>query len=111
MSVYVETRIGTGALLEAELSRLRGGEGKGTPAELACIGDALSSAEGIYKKANAATSKNKAKNALLKDYYATWRTAMNGIQPQMGEIVLSYNRRQGDTSRALNEKGERLKLE
>ena len=61
----------------------------------------------LYSKALAA-SKLSSKTALIKDYYASWRAAMNGVRPSVGETVKAYKARQTSAEHSLAEKAERI---
>jgi hypothetical protein len=59
-----------------------------------CIDSSKALAKTSFAPALKTVSKNKAAVALLKDYYAAWLTAMDGIVPGAGERNIDYTQRQ-----------------
>lgn len=90
--------------LQLELQNLNGKR-----ADLQCIDDDLRAIEPQYTRAIKAAKG--AQSERLKDFYASWRAAENGIRPSPGEIVIAYKTRQSKAVAALTEKAERIKLD
>lgn len=90
--------------LGMELQRLNG-----TPAKFDCIDTAMKEVEPMY--ARAAKGSKPAAQDRLKDFYASWRAALNGVRPDFQEIVMAYKARQSRAVSSLSEKAERIKLE
>jgi hypothetical protein len=74
----------------------------------ACVGEGETRIEPIYENAIYASDRN-AHTSLLKDFYASWRTAMNGVHPNAGERATAYKARQSANRNALEAKADQLK--
>ena len=99
------------ARLAAETARLSGVEPPPAKPMMQCIEQGESGAEGAYHAALARIGKHAARANAAKDYYASWRAAMDGIRPAFQEIVIDYKRRQAASAASVQQKGELLKLE
>lgn len=75
-----------------------------------CIAEGEAQIQPLYDNAIYASDRN-AHTELLKDFYASWRVAMNGVRPNGNEPAAAYKARQAADKNALEVKAERLKLE
>ena len=78
--------------------------------DLTCIDQTVKTVEGMYAEAAAKTPPGP-KTERLKDYYAAFRSAMNGIRSQFDESFISYRYRQQESTKLLDAKAERLILD
>jgi hypothetical protein len=76
-----------------------------------CIKDGKASAKKFYAKALSSVSKNPAASRLLKDYYAVWLTAINGVLPNVSETKVAYGRRQEAIEARYDEIWNRFEIE
>lgn len=76
-----------------------------------CIDDGKSEAKKLFPKANAQVAKKPAASKLLKEYYAVWITALDGVSPNLTERKIDYNRRQSESSRRVKEAWNRFEIE
>jgi len=74
----------------------------------ACVEEGEARIEPLYDKAIYASDRN-AHTGLLKDFHASWRTAMNGVHPSAGEPAIAYEARQAANRNALEVKADQLK--
>lgn len=65
----------------------------------------------LFPKANAQVAKKPAASKLLKEYFAIWLTAFNGITPDANELKTVYQRRRADADRKANEAWNRFEIE
>jgi hypothetical protein len=64
-----------------------------------------------FIKANAKLAHNTSASKILKDYYAAWLSAFNGITPEAGELKVVYEKRQSDLNRKADELWSRFEIE
>jgi hypothetical protein len=76
----------------------------------ACIGEGEALIEPLYERAIYASEHN-SHTALLKDFHASWRAAMDGVRPNGNEPPAAYKARQAADRNALEAKAERLKID
>ena len=77
----------------------------------ACLKEGRTDVKKLFPKANAQVAKKPAASKLLKEYYAVWLTAFDGISPDVSELKIAYDRRQGDASRKAREAWHRFEIE
>lgn len=94
----------------AFLVSMGGGEDKADPSD-ECISSSKISIRPEFKAALSQQAKNKSAQSLLKDYYAAWLSAMDGIKPSSGEREIMYSNRQAETERRLAELWNRFEIE
>jgi hypothetical protein len=88
------------------------GEESNPVAEIgACIRDAKSQAKRYFPAALKVASKQPAAGKLLKDYYASWLTSLNGVMPSPTERKIDYERRQDDADAKHDAIWNRLEVE
>ncbi|MCX7144153.1 MAG: hypothetical protein NT123_24575 [Proteobacteria bacterium] len=75
------------------------------------IDDCLDDVKKIFSRAHAHVAKKPEASKYLKEYYAVWLTALNGILPSENERAIDYERRQGDASRKADEAWNRFEIE
>lgn len=100
--------------LEAKIAFLKveGGELQEAYSSIgSCQKDGRSEAKKTFQKANAKVAKNPSASKALKDYYAAWLSALNGITPEPSELKIVYDKRQGDASRRADELWGRFEIE
>jgi hypothetical protein len=76
-----------------------------------CVSNAKTHIAPAYDRARRDTAANKEATAILKDGYAYWLTAMDGLLPQGDETKLTYGQRRAQQRETLDHKLNRLKLE
>lgn len=65
----------------------------------------------LFSRAHDQVAKKPEASRYLKEYYAVWLTALNGILPSENERAIDYERRQGDASRKADEAWNRFEIE
>lgn len=95
---------GLGELSELELSELY------TTID-ACQKKAKAEVKKLFPKANAAVANKPTASNLLKDYYAAWLSALDGITPDANERKVDYDNRQGEASRKADAIWNRFEIE
>lgn len=98
-------------LYEAQAMLIRVGGKVTDPGVDSCISDFKEKAKPKFKLAVAQFENNKAAQSILKDYYAFWVSAMDGINPSFGEREMAYSNRQAEAERKLNELRSRFEIE
>lgn len=76
-----------------------------------CVGNAKTEIKPAFSDARGVLKNKPAALALLKDYYVTWSSALDGIQASPGERAAGYNRRQEDAELRFNETWTKFELE
>lgn len=76
----------------------------------ACIAEGEAQIQPLYDKAIYASDRN-AHTDLLKDFYVSWRAAMDGVRPNGNEPGTAYKARQAADKNALDVKADRLRVE
>ena len=76
----------------------------------ACIAEGEARIEPLYEKAIYASERN-SHTQLLKDFYTSWRFAMNGVRPNASEPAITYKARQAANKNALDVRAEQLKVD
>lgn len=76
-----------------------------------CIKDGKDSAKKFYAKASAAVAKKPTAVKILKDYYAVWLTAIEGVLPGTSESKGEYGRRQAAIESRYDELWNRFEVE
>lgn len=95
------------AFLKVEL-----GESREAYSEIGtCLKEGRAEVKKLFPKAIAQVAKKPAASKLLKEYYAVWLTAFDGISPDASELKIAYDRRQGDASRKADEAWHRFEIE
>lgn len=77
----------------------------------ACLKKGRAEVKKLFPKANALVAKRPAASKLLKEYYAVWLSAFDGISPDINELKTTYDKRQGDASRKADEAWYRFEIE
>jgi hypothetical protein len=77
----------------------------------ACLKTGRSEAKKFFGPALAKVSKKPAASNLLKDYYGSWLTALNGVMPEPGERKIDYERRQSAADTKSDEYWNRFEVE
>ena len=76
----------------------------------ACIAEGEAQIQPLYDRAIYASDRN-AHTDLLKDFYVSWRAAMDGVRPNGNEPATAYKARQAADRNALEVKADRLRVE
>jgi len=100
--------------LEAKtaFSKARRGELQETYSEIdSCLKKQRDDVKKIFSRAHDHVAKKPEASKYLKEYYAVWLTALNGILPSENERAIDYERRQGDASRKAEEAWNRFEIE
>jgi hypothetical protein len=77
----------------------------------ACIKEGRDALKKLFPRANATVTKNPAASKLLKDYYAAWLSAIDGISPEATERKITYENWQGEAVRKTDEIWNRFEIE
>ena len=77
----------------------------------ACRTEAKDSVKVLFAPALAQVAKKPETSRLLKEYYAQWMTLLDGVSPDANERKISYERRQGEAARKLDEHWNRVAIE
>lgn len=94
------------SLLEAEAGNSVGIGQVGT-----CIKEGKADVKKKFAPALSSVAKKPAAGKLLKDYYASWLTAFNGIIPEASERKIDYDRRQSVAEAKSEEYWNRFEVE
>ncbi len=70
-----------------------------------------SNAKKLFQDAHAQLENNSEESRLLKEYYAAWLIAFEGISPDETELKVDYERRQREALRRMNEAWHRFEIE
>lgn len=76
-----------------------------------CVKEGKAAVKPLFPKAIAPFASKPEASKLLKEYYAQWLTAMDGIKPNIDEREVNYEARQKDGERKLNEAWHRFEIE
>lgn len=76
-----------------------------------CLKTGRSEAKKMFGPALAKVSKKPAASKLLKDYYAAWLTAFNGVSPDANERKIVYEQRQAHADTKQEEAWNRFEIE
>jgi hypothetical protein len=103
-----------GLATQLALLKLRADESQtsATIAELAKqFDESRAAVKAAYEKAKAQVAGKKEAMSMLKDYYAHWQSAIDGLLPSSDEPAILYESRKQRASDELNRLGDRLALE
>lgn len=95
------------ALLQVEMGQLE----NALPVISACLKEGRADVKKVYGPALAKVSKQPAAAKLLKDYYAAWLTAFDGVSPQPSDTKRSYQQRQEAAETRYDEIWNRFEIE
>jgi hypothetical protein len=90
--------------LEAELAAL-------SSKPYTCDTETVKATKPYFDPALASVAKNKAASDMLKDFYASWQSALRAMTPGQSETKREYHARVEETARKVEERGNRLLLE
>lgn len=76
-----------------------------------CIKDGKASVKKFYAKALSTVSRNPAASRMLKEYYAVWLTAIDGLLPGVSESKNAYGQRQAAIEARYDELWKRFEIE
>jgi hypothetical protein len=94
------------------LNKVELGSSENAGAEIgACVKTGRSETKKFFGAALAKVSKKPAAAKLLKDYYGSWLTSLNGVMPEPGERKIDYERRQSAADTKSGEYWNRFEVE
>lgn len=76
-----------------------------------CIKDGKAEVKKTFPAALKSVAKNPTAAKLIKDYYASWLTAFDGLLPRAGDLKIDYERRQAANEAKYDEIWNRLEVE
>jgi hypothetical protein len=97
--------------LKTALLKLELGDQSGLDESAKCMRDRRAESKKSFSSALASLSKKPAAAKLLKEYYAVWLGAFNGMMPSSDERKISYEQRQTAAEAKADEAWNRFEIE
>lgn len=97
--------------MKTALLKSEAGEGKAFEAVSKCVKDGRMEAKKSFQPALRSVSKMPTASRLLKEYFAVWLAAFEGLMPNTDELVVTYEQRQASAEIKADEAWNRFEVE